>query len=84
MMGEIGDAERRLSALPDSEPLPGAAQLQVLLGDAKAVFGLAHDRQACPRASVSGGASTQAALRLLQSRTGEARLMKVIQERGSS
>jgi len=38
-MCEFGVTERRLSALPDPEQLPGAAPHQVLLGDAKAVFG---------------------------------------------
>ena len=35
--------------MPCAEHLAGAAQSQILLGDAKAVFGLAQDREALPR-----------------------------------
>src|SRR3546814_17337162 len=43
---QVGEAELRQAALAGAEQLAGAAQLQVLLGDAEAVVGLAHDAQA--------------------------------------
>ena len=49
--GKIGEAETRQAALARAEHFACAAQPQILLGDAEAVFGLAHDRE--PRLAVS-------------------------------
>src|SRR5204862_7398422 len=49
VLREISEAQDRQPALPCAEHLAGAAQSQILLGDAKAVFGLAQDREALPR-----------------------------------
>ena len=43
---EVGDAEARQAGLLRADQVAGAAQPQVLLGDAEAVLGLAHDRRA--------------------------------------
>ena len=42
---DAGDAEAGQAALPRAEQVAFAAQLQIFLGDAEAVFGFAHDRQ---------------------------------------
>ena len=47
--GEIGEAQLRQPALPRAEHLAGAAQPQILLGDAEPVLGLAQDREPPPR-----------------------------------
>ena len=43
---EVGDAERGVAGLAGAEQLAAAAQPQVLLGEAEAVLGLAHQREA--------------------------------------
>src|SRR5690606_18550640 len=43
---QVGDLELQQAGLAGAEHLPGAAQLQILLGDHEAVVGVAHDRQA--------------------------------------
>src|SRR5262249_53628737 len=43
MGGEVGQFHIRQTALAGAQKLAGAAQAQVLLGDAKAILGLAHD-----------------------------------------
>ena len=45
---EVGQAQVGQAALPRAQHLAGAAQPQVLLGDAEAVLGLAQDRRAAP------------------------------------
>ena len=42
-MSEIGEPEQRQARLARAQHLAGTAQPQILLGDAKAVLGLAHD-----------------------------------------
>ena len=60
--GQVGEAEFRQAALPRAEDLAAAAQAQILLGDAEAVLGLAHDREPRLRAvSPSGGGVEQQA-----------------------
>jgi len=54
MHREVGQAEARHAALPGAEDLAGAAQAQILLGDAKAVLGLAQDVRRALAASPSG------------------------------
>src|SRR6266576_4676452 len=48
VLREIGKAQDRQAALPGPEHLAGAAQSQILLGDAETVLGLAEDREALP------------------------------------
>ncbi len=43
MHGEVGQPHVGQAALAGAQKLAGATQLEVLLGDAKAVLGLAHD-----------------------------------------
>ncbi len=45
MNRQVRQAEPGQAALPGSQELAGAAQAQILLGDAKAVVGLAQDAQ---------------------------------------
>ena len=49
VLREIGKTQHRQPALARAEHLAGAAQPQILLGNAEAVLGLAQDRQALPR-----------------------------------
>ena len=80
---EAGEAEARHADLPGAEHVAFAAQPQVLLGDAEAVLGLAHDGE--PRlgglaerrlveqeAGRAAGAAPDAAAQLVQLRQAEA------------
>ena len=49
MKFDAGDVETRHAALPRAEHVAFAAQLQIFLGDAETVFGLAHDGETCFR-----------------------------------
>ena len=46
VLREIGKAQDRQAALPGPEHLAGAAQSQILLGDAEPVLGLAQNLEA--------------------------------------
>ena len=54
MGGGIDEAEIRQPALARAEKLAGAAELQILLGDAEAVLGLAQDLRRARAVSPSG------------------------------
>src|SRR5439155_18178738 len=49
VLREISEAQYRQPALPCAEHLAGAAQPQILLGNAEAILGLAQDRETLPR-----------------------------------
>src|SRR5216683_4748728 len=55
LMGrQIGEAEFRQTALPRAQHLAGAAELQILLGNAETVVGLAQDGEALLRRLAQG------------------------------
>src|SRR5215813_9547191 len=62
---DAGDAEARHAALAGAEHVAFAAQAQVLLGDAEAVLGLAHDGEARFRGLAERRAVEQEAGRVL-------------------
>src|SRR5437868_12478269 len=49
VLREVSKAQRRKPALASAEHLAGAAQSQILFGDAETVLGFAEDREALPR-----------------------------------
>ena len=49
MGGEICEPQGRQAALPGAQHLAGATQLEILLGDAKPVIGLAQGGEPLPR-----------------------------------